>query len=101
MAAVEAEAVEAVHVEATPIEERLQELRNTMLTTFVPIIDRMNPIQQRQYYEVSEEIRRLENLQKRQNRPSFMQRVSTYLTRRTTAPIIPVNEEIPVARFTE
>jgi len=94
------EAIPSVEVQGVNIDERLEELRDAE-REHVRRIGRMTGQEEREYMRVVREVRRLENLQKRQNRPSFMQRVSTYLTRRTTAPITPVNEEIPVARFTE
>ena len=100
MASIETEAIPSVEVQGVDIEQRLEELRDTE-REYIQRIGRMTGEEEREYIRVVSEIRRLENLKRRQNRPSFMQRVSTYLTRRTTAPVIPVEEDIPVATFME
>jgi len=100
MAAVEAEAIPSVEVQGVNIDERLEELRDAE-REYVRRIGRMTGQEEREYMRVVREVRRLESLKRRQERPSFMQRVSTYLTRRTTVPVMPVEEDIPVARFME
>lgn len=100
MASIQPEAIPSVEVQGVDIEQRLEELRDTE-REYVQRFGRLTNEEEREYMRVVGEIRRLENLKRRQNRPSIIQRVSTYLIRRRTAPVIPVEEDIPVARFME
>ena len=98
MAAIEA--IPTVTAEGVDIDERLEQLRNVERLYMVRF-DRLTDEQAGYYRTIVREIRRLENLKRRQNRPPFMQRVSSFLTRRRNAPIIPTAEAEPVETFIE
>lgn len=87
-------------VTGVDIDERLEQLRNTE-SGYLRRLGRMTAPEEREYLRIVREIRRLNNLKIRQNRPSFRERVSSFLMRRRTAPIAPVSEEVQVAQFME
>jgi hypothetical protein len=92
-------AIEAIP-EGVDIDERLEELRN-IERVYMGRFGRLTGEEARNYREIVREIRSLENLKRRQNRPPFIQRVSSFLTRRRNAPIIPTVEAEPVETFIE
>ena len=98
MAAIEA--IPTVTAEGVDIDERLEELRN-IERVYMVRFGGLTGEESRDYRAIVREIRRLENLKRRQNRPPFMQRVSSFLTRRRSTPIIPTAEAEPVETFIE
>ena len=95
---------------------------SNQLDPFVQMIGRMTPVEEREYLRLVREERRLRNQLRQLNRPTFRERVSSFLTTRRVRPVrvhgeaeiqeapvarlsqiapMEIQEDIPVARFME
>jgi hypothetical protein len=97
----QAEARPVVYTEGVDIDERLQQLRDE-LGVYIRTLWGGGEEARRNYLRINREIRRLERIKRRQERPSLFQRITTRIMGVRSAPVMPVEEEeMQVARFME